>query len=146
MIESRYMGNGHPTFNRNPYMAINPYYIPYYWVDDQPPSFGGNTGSLDPSTYQNHRTLGRLPPETCWSLGNQNRNPSPGPLSFTVSKTTCNNPWWSFSWWHKFPFHASQTIGKKNTVSFILSRWFSHNFGPLKTFMVHSFGGPKVVT
>ena len=31
MVESRYIGDGHPTFNRNPY---NGYINPYYWVDE----------------------------------------------------------------------------------------------------------------
>ena len=35
MVKSRYIGDGHPTFNRNPY---NGYINPYYWVDDHPPS------------------------------------------------------------------------------------------------------------
>ena len=31
MVKSRYIGDGHPTFNRNPYNgSINP----YYWVDE----------------------------------------------------------------------------------------------------------------
>ena len=30
MVKSRYIGDGHPTFNRNPY---NGYINPYYWVD-----------------------------------------------------------------------------------------------------------------
>ena len=47
MVKSRYMGDGHPTSNRNPY---NGYINPYYWVDDHPLSYGNN-GSLDPSTY-----------------------------------------------------------------------------------------------
>ena len=34
MVKSRYIGDGHPTFNRNPY---NGYINPYYWVDDHPP-------------------------------------------------------------------------------------------------------------
>ena len=47
MVKSRYIGDGHPTFNRNPYNGcINP----YYWVDDHP-LFCGNNGSLDPGTY-----------------------------------------------------------------------------------------------
>ena len=46
MIKSRYIGDGHPTFNRNPY---NWYIKPYYWVDDHPLLYGNN-GSLDPST------------------------------------------------------------------------------------------------
>ena len=40
---SRYVGDGHPTFNRNPY---NGYINPYYWVDDHPLLYGNN-GSLD---------------------------------------------------------------------------------------------------
>ena len=47
MVKSRCIGDGHPTFNRNPYNGcINP----YYWVDDHP-LFCGNNGSLDPGTY-----------------------------------------------------------------------------------------------
>ena len=33
MVKSRYIGDGHPSFNRNPY---NGYINPYYWVDDHP--------------------------------------------------------------------------------------------------------------
>ena len=47
MVKSRYIGDGHPTFNRNPY---NWYVKPYYWVDDHSLLYGNN-GSLDPSTY-----------------------------------------------------------------------------------------------
>ena len=47
------IGDGHPTFNRNPY---NGYINPYYWVDDHPLLYGNN-GSLDPGTRQ----YGRLP-------------------------------------------------------------------------------------
>ena len=47
MVKSRYIGDGHLTFNRNRY---NGYLNPYYWVDDHPLLYG-NTGSLDPSTY-----------------------------------------------------------------------------------------------
>ena len=46
MVKSRYIGDGHPTFNRNPY---NGYINPYYWVDDHPLLYGNN-GSLDPGT------------------------------------------------------------------------------------------------
>ena len=46
MVKSRYIGDGHPTFNRNPY---NGYINPYYWVDDHPLLYG-NSGSLDPGT------------------------------------------------------------------------------------------------
>ena len=46
MVKSRYIGDGHPTFSRNPY---NGYINPYYWVDDHPLLYGDN-GSLDPST------------------------------------------------------------------------------------------------
>ena len=44
MVKSRYIGDGHPTLNRNPY---NGYINPYYWVDDHPLLYGNN-GSLDP--------------------------------------------------------------------------------------------------
>ena len=47
MVKSRYIGDGHPTFNKNPY---NGYINPYYWVDDHPLLYGNN-GSLDPGTY-----------------------------------------------------------------------------------------------
>ena len=47
MVKSRYIGDGHPTFNRNPY---NGYINSYYWVDDRPLLYGNN-GSLDPGTY-----------------------------------------------------------------------------------------------
>ena len=50
MVKSRYIGDGHPTFNRNPY---NGYMNPYYWVDDHPLLYGNN-GSLDPGTYIQH--------------------------------------------------------------------------------------------
>ena len=50
MVKSRYIGDGHPTFNRNPY---NGYINPYYWVDDHPLLYGSN-GSLDPGTYVQH--------------------------------------------------------------------------------------------
>ena len=46
MVKSRSIGDGHPTFNRNPY---NGYINPYYWVDDHPLLYGSN-GSLDPGT------------------------------------------------------------------------------------------------
>ena len=48
MVKSRYIGDGHPTFNRNPY---NGYINPYYWVDDHPLLYGNN-GSLDPGTVE----------------------------------------------------------------------------------------------
>ena len=53
MVKSRYIGDGHPTFNSNP---CNGYINPYYWVDDHPLLYGNN-GSLDPSTYD----LGSFP-------------------------------------------------------------------------------------
>ena len=37
MVKSRYIGDGHPTFNRNPYKG---YINPYYWVDDHPLVYG----------------------------------------------------------------------------------------------------------
>ena len=48
MVKSRYIGDDHPTFNRNPY---NGYINPYYWVDDHNHTLlCGNNGSLDPGT------------------------------------------------------------------------------------------------
>ncbi len=44
--KSRFFGDGHTTFNRNPY---NGYINPYYWVDDHPLLYGNN-GSLDSGT------------------------------------------------------------------------------------------------
>ena len=55
MVKSRYIGDGHPTFNRNPY---NGYINPYYWVDDHPLLYGNN-GSLDPGTYGS--VMGKIP-------------------------------------------------------------------------------------
>ena len=48
MVKSRYIGDGHPTFNRNPY---NGYINPYYWADDHPLLYGNN-GNLDPGTNE----------------------------------------------------------------------------------------------
>ena len=56
MVKSRYIGDGHSTFNRNPY---NGYKNPEFWVDDHPLLYGNN-GSVDPSTNE-HKTL-------CFSL------------------------------------------------------------------------------
>ena len=53
MVKSRYVGDGHPTFNRNRY---NGYINPYYWVDDHPLLYGNN-GSLDPGTCIHLNTL-----------------------------------------------------------------------------------------
>ena len=50
IVKSRYIGDGHPTFNRNHY---NGYINPYYWVDDHPLLYG-NDWSLDPGTYNLH--------------------------------------------------------------------------------------------
>ncbi len=47
MVKSRYIGDGHPTFNKNPY---NGYINPYYWVDDHPLLYWNNR-SLDPGTF-----------------------------------------------------------------------------------------------
>ena len=57
MVKSRYIADGHPTFNRNPY---NGYINLYYWVDDHPLLYGNN-GSLDPGTYQYLRTFQQTP-------------------------------------------------------------------------------------
>ena len=48
MVKSRYIGDGHLTINRNPYIW---YIKPYYWVDDHPLLYGNN-GSLDPSSHE----------------------------------------------------------------------------------------------
>ena len=41
MVKSRYIGDGHPTLNRNPHNGcINP----YYWVDDHPLLYGNFMG------------------------------------------------------------------------------------------------------
>ena len=59
--KSCFFGDGHPTFNRNPY---NGYINPYYWVDDHPLLYGNN-GSLDPATYKPYITwvfMGKLCP------------------------------------------------------------------------------------
>ena len=53
MVKSRYIGDGHPTFNRNPY---NGYINPYYWVDDHPLLYGNN-GSLDPGTCKKKNAI-----------------------------------------------------------------------------------------
>ena len=46
--KSRFLGDGHPTFDRNPY---NGYINHYYWVDEFiHPLLYGNNGSLDPGT------------------------------------------------------------------------------------------------
>ena len=62
--KSRFFGDGHPTFNRNPY---NGYINPYYWVDDHPLLYGNN-GSLDPGTneYSAKKAL-RLPQFHQWN-------------------------------------------------------------------------------
>ena len=57
MVKSRYIGDGHPTFNRNHY---NGYINPYYWVDDHPLVYGNN-GSLDPDTYNPPGPRMRIP-------------------------------------------------------------------------------------
>ena len=57
MVKSRYIGDGHPTFHRNPY---NGYINPYYWVDDHP-LLNGNNGSLDPGTYRCFQKYGETP-------------------------------------------------------------------------------------
>ena len=68
MVTSRYIEDGHPALNRNPY---NGYINPYYWVDDHPLLYGNN-GSLDPSTYGFVSKPKKKGEET------PNRNDSPG--------------------------------------------------------------------
>ena len=69
MVKSRYIGDGHPTFNKNPY---NGYINPYYWVDDHPLSYGNN-GSLDPGTDMRIRS--------CPSPGSYHHYSSRGPTN-----------------------------------------------------------------
>ena len=57
--KSRFFGDGHPTFNRNPY---NGYINPYYWADDHPLLYGNN-GSLDPGSYD-------IPDLLSWRISN----------------------------------------------------------------------------
>ena len=57
MVKSRYIGDGHPTFNRNPY---NGYINPYCWVDDHPLLYGNN-GSLEPGTYFSYKKYSSSP-------------------------------------------------------------------------------------
>ncbi len=48
MVKSRYIGDGHPTFNRNPYNGyIKPLLLGWF----SHPLLYGNNGSLGPSTY-----------------------------------------------------------------------------------------------
>ena len=46
-VKSRYIGDGHHTFNRNPY---NRYKNPYYWVDFPIPTIGKQWELIDPGT------------------------------------------------------------------------------------------------
>ena len=74
MVKSRYIGDGHPTFNRNPY---NGYINPYYWVDDHPLLYANN-GSLDPGTHR----------EGCHQMeanSLQHSGDGPGPARFLAS-------------------------------------------------------------
>ena len=120
MVKSRYIGDGHPTFNRNPYNGyINPY---DYWVDDHPLLYGNN-GSLDPGTYifnqikaaehwaLDHPTssclrTGSFLPSTVVSNGTWYKSlylvcdvHNPSYMEFLCSeKPTSNNLTWSFGW------------------------------------------------
>ena len=67
MVQSRYIGDGHPTFNRNPY---NGYINPHYWVDDHP-LICGNNGSLDPGTSGSLKGL-HVPVLDCCAGSHQN--------------------------------------------------------------------------
>ena len=63
--KSRFVGDGHPTFNRNPY---NGYINPYYWVDDHPLLYGNN-GSLDFRPWHIYTLLGVPNFEaSCWEF------------------------------------------------------------------------------
>ena len=87
MVKSHYIGDGHPTFNKNPY---NGYYInPYYWVDDHPLLYGNN-GSLDPGTYRLIRTtiiIYVLPKDPAMSLESGNSPIQSYDLEFGWTKT-----------------------------------------------------------
>ena len=53
MVKSRYIGDGHPTFNRNPY---NGYINPYYWVELPIPYYMEISWELiDPIAHMIHR-------------------------------------------------------------------------------------------
>ena len=75
MVKSRYIGDGHPTFNRNPH---NGYINPYYWVDDHPLLYGNN-GSLDPIAHMRNDEMPN-PPEVdpvCTRATTQPHNRTP---------------------------------------------------------------------
>ncbi len=55
MVKSRYIGDGHPSFNRES-LYYNGYINPYYWVDDHPLLYGNN-GSFDSELADRSRTV-----------------------------------------------------------------------------------------
>ncbi len=48
MVKSRYIGDGHPTFNMNPYNGVYKPLLLGWWVY---PLLYGNNGSLDPIAH-----------------------------------------------------------------------------------------------
>ena len=111
MVKSRYIGDGHPAFNRNPY---NGYINPYYWVDDHPLLYGNN-GSLDPGTNEiGHKEVNSE------SLG-------PWVLSFDNAVTPDNETLKIISWlrasslriqWHQYTICMAKT--KTHQVTTVL--------------------------
>ena len=91
MVKSPYIGDGHPTFNRNPY---NGYINPYYWVDDRPLLYGNN-GSLDPGTYKYHTPHPPLEFKIHWKMN----------MEWTKKRRF--GRWFSFWIWVIFRFHVN---------------------------------------
>ena len=78
MVKSRYIGDGHPTFNRNP---CNWYIKPYYWDDDHPLLYGNN-GSLGPIAHINIPTKPQRGPQT---PGTPNPKPRPSRKACSIA-------------------------------------------------------------
>ena len=146
MVKSRYIGDGHPTFNRNPY---NGYINPYYWVDDHPLLYGNN-GSLDPGTNEiGHKEVNSE------SLG-------PWVLSFDNAVTPDNETLKIISWlrasslriqWHQYTICMAKTkthqVTTVLTVYIILWKMRSCNLSPrwsvlLDIFFQTSIFGPNL--
>ena len=103
MVKSRYIGDGHPTFNRNPYDG---YINPYYWVDDHPLLYGNN-GSLDPGTFEQTckfaspffyalKNIPISPPSLESKLPSQMRFPRKN--GGTMQTRVFHPPWHSLNW------------------------------------------------
>ena len=132
MVKSRYIGDGHPTFNRNPY---NGYINPYYWVDDHPLLYG-NTGSLDSGTCdpgavkrQTQRRFPGLLGASCpWDLGSQELEASVGETSHLAKWNPTNK---IRQIWYEF-MNFSRVF---KVFMSIIVHWFHHwrVFKPHKT-------------